>query len=82
MSNQKESQDGICISKAYIRQDDGGKYVMKAGGDGRLVKQYVKTGRILWGDSTEIVEGLTMEDRIAFPYGKAAKEGVKVKGTE
>ena len=82
MSSRQESQDGICISKAYIREDGGGKYVLKAGEDERLVKQYVKTGRILWGDATEIVEGLTMEDRIAFPYGKEAKEGVKVKGAE
>ncbi len=82
MENRQDDQEGICISKAYIRQDDGGKYVLKAGEDGRLAKQYVKTGRILWGEATEIVEGLTMEDRIAFPYGKAAKEGIKVKSTD
>ncbi len=82
MSSRQEKQDGICISKAYIRQDDGGKYVLKAGEDERLAKQYVKTGRVLWGDAVEIVKGLTMEDRVAFPYGKTAKEGVKVKSAE
>ena len=49
-----------------------------------LEKAYIrdedgKTGKTIWGSYAEIVEGLTKEDRIAFPYGKSAKEGVKVK---
>ena len=74
-------QDQIYIGKAYIREEDGKKYVLKADENNRLVKQYVKTGKTLW-QSVEIQAGLTMEDRIAFPYGKAAKEGVKVKEAE
>ena len=78
----RQQEDGICIPKAYIRDEDGKKYVMKAGEDGCLVKQYVKTGRSLWGQASEILSGLTKEDKIAFPYGKEAKEGVKVKETD
>ena len=74
-------QDKIYIERAYIREEDGKKYQLKADEKNRLVKQYVKTGKTLW-QSVEIQTGLTMEDRIAFPYGKAAKEGVKVKETE
>jgi len=61
--------------------EDGKKYVLKADENNRLVKQYVKTGKMVW-QSVEILSGLTMEDRIAFPYGKTAKEGVKVEETE
>ena len=43
----------------------------------RLVKQYVKTGKIIYGDTIEIKSGLTEDDRIAFPYGKTAKEGIR-----
>lgn len=78
----EDQSNKIYLEKAYVREEDGKKYVMKAGEDKRLVKQYVKTGKILWGQSVEIVEGLTMEDQIAFPYGKTAKEGVKVKESE
>ncbi len=77
-----EQANGIYIEKAYVRDEDGRKYVLKAGEDNRLTKQYVKTGKTYWGYTVEIVEGLTMEDRIAFPYGKTAKEGIKVKETE
>ena len=43
------------------------------------MKQYVVTGKTLWGQAVEIVSGLSLDDRIAFPYGKNVKEGVKVK---
>lgn len=67
----------ITLSKAFIRTEDGIDYVMKEGENGRLVRQEVELGRIIWGESYEIREGLTMEDKIAFPYGKEVKEGAK-----
>lgn len=79
MTDNMEDSGGIYLEKAYVRQEDGKSYVLKADEKDRLVKQYVETGKILWGQSVEIVSGLTMDDRIAFPYGKSAKEGVKVK---
>lgn len=75
----EESVDSLFILNAYIREDDAGSYVMKAGIDNRLVKQYVETGRSLYGSSTEIKSGLTSEDYIAFPYGPDVKEGVRVR---
>ena len=72
----------LYIEKAYVREEDGRSYVLKAGEDGRLVKQYVQTGRTVYGTGIEIKDGLSESDRIAFPYGKTAKEGVKVKDAE
>ena len=74
-----ENLTAIYLEKAYVREEDGRSYVLKADENGRLVKQYVETGRKLWGRAIEIKSGLTLEDRIAFPYGKTAREGVKVK---
>ena len=34
------------------------------------------TGKSLWGNYTEILSGLTMDDKVAFPYGKNVKPGV------
>lgn len=78
------SSDALYIQNAYIREDAAGTYVMKAGADNRLVKQYVQTGRSLYGYSMEIKSGLSQEDYIAFPYGNDVKEGVRVilQGTE
>ncbi len=78
-ANTGEEQNSLYIDKSYVREENGKSYVLKAGKDNRLEKQYVKTGRILYGSSVEIKSGLTLEDRIAFPYGKTAKEGIKVK---
>ncbi len=75
-------EDVICLEKAYIREENGRSYVLVAGEDDRLVKRYVSTGKSVYGQAVIIKEGLTMNDRIAFPYGKTAKEGVKVNDTD
>ncbi len=76
------SQETICIEKAYVREENGRSYVYKADENNRLVKQYVTIGKMVYGQALIIQEGLTMEDRIAFPYGKTAKEGVAVKESD
>jgi len=43
-----------------------------------LKKEYVLTGKSLWGSYLEIKGGLTRKDSIAFPYGKGVKEGAPV----
>lgn len=75
-----DEEDGasIYIFKGYVRSENGKSYVLKADENDRLVKQYVKTGKIIYGDTIEIKSGLTEDDRIAFPYGKTAKEGIRV----
>ena len=77
MQNEAD-QNALYIQNAYIREDDGGAYVMKAGIDNRLKKQYVRTGRSLYGYSLEIKSGLRQDEYIAFPYGPDVKEGVRV----
>ncbi len=42
-------------------------------------KQYVRTGKTLYGSTIEVKEGLSIDDAIAFPYGKNVKEGAKTK---
>ena len=78
MMQNEADQNALYIQNAYIREDEGGAYVMKAGIDNRLKKQYVRTGRSLYGYSLEIKSGLTQDDYIAFPYGPDVKEGVRV----
>lgn len=72
-----DEEETIYLSKAYVRTENGRSYVYKADENNRLVKQYVQTGKTIYGYSVEIKSGLTVEDRIAFPYGKTAKEGIK-----
>ncbi|WP_322182216.1 biotin/lipoyl-binding protein [Neglectibacter caecimuris] len=76
---EESSADALYIQNAYIREDAAGSYVMKAGIDNRLLKQYVQTGRSLYGYALEIKSGLTIDDYIAFPYGPDVEEGVKVR---
>lgn len=73
-----DEADGIYLQKAYVREENGRSYVMMADENDRLKKQYVETGKVIYGEAVEIKSGLTKEDRIAFPYGKTAKEGYKV----
>lgn len=76
-TNQSET-GGLFIEKAYVRQEDGKAYCMIADENEKLKKQYVVTGRTVYGSAVEIKSGLTEEDRIAFPYGKNAVEGAAV----
>lgn len=69
-------ENAIYLENYFIRtENDGRSYVYKQGEDGNLTKQYVSTGKSLWGYATEIVSGLSKSDRIAFPYGDHVFEG-------
>lgn len=78
ISTNESEGGGIFIEKAYVREEDGKSYCMIADENGRLKKQYVVTGRTIYGQAIEIKSGLTEEDLIAFPYGKNAVEGAAV----
>lgn len=71
------SDDAIVLGGAYINKDGKGYFAVKDDGKGKLKKQYVKVKKISQYGSTmyEILDGLTNDDMIAFPYGKLAKEG-------
>ena len=73
-----ETGNTISIDQAFVRDENGKKYVMKRGENGKLVKQYIETGK-LNGGSYEVKSGITAEDWIAFPYGKTAVEGAKTR---
>lgn len=81
--NKSESgENAIYLEKAYVRKENGRYYVMKKDKDNRLKKQYVKTGKILYGQAIQVLSGLSQEDYIAFPYGKEVKEGARVQESE
>lgn len=72
------SSSDIFLEKALIREDASGKqYVYLQGEDGLLKKQYVETGITVYGSAMEILQGVTLEDKIAFPYGKWVEDGAK-----
>ena len=61
----------------FLRTEQGRTYVYVRGADGLLEKRYVTTGKSLWGSYTQILDGLTAEDYLAFPYGKQVKDGAQ-----
>lgn len=72
------NENSIYIEKAYVREENGKHYCMIADENGKLKKQYVVTGKTLYGSAIEIKSGLTEDDYIAFPYGKDVVEGATV----
>ena len=80
-SSEESMADGmgmLYLYNAFVREEDGKMYVMKRGGDGLLVKQYIEVGKIS-GEGYEILSGVTTDDYLAFPYGKEVKEGAKTR---
>ena len=71
-----DTTSSIWLSKAYVKQE-GNKYYVLKDVHGKLKKQYVTVGKIVWGDTMEIKDGLSDTDYIAFAYSKNAKEAVK-----
>lgn len=80
LSIQQENMNtsSIYLSNAFIRDEHGQKYVMKDV-DGKLVKTYIKTGKVYFNMSTEVLSGIADTDYIAFPYGDGAIEGTRTK---
>ncbi|MDD3221055.1 MAG: HlyD family efflux transporter periplasmic adaptor subunit [Clostridia bacterium] len=76
------SSSSIYIPRSYIREDNGEYYVFIADEKGRLKKQPIEAGAVLYGYYQEVKNGLTAEDLIAFPYGKNVKEGIKTNETD
>lgn len=71
----EESGSSLYLESMFIRTDNGKSYVMARGDDGRLEQRWVQTGRDLWGSYTQIRGGLTIDDYVAFPYGRDVVEG-------
>jgi len=69
------SEHGVYLENPFLRTEGGRSYVFVQGADGKLEQRYVTTGKSLWGSYTEILEGLSETDYVAFPYGKDVKAG-------
>ena len=76
-----EAQNGIYLENFMIRTEQGKSYVYVLNDD-KLEKRFVVTGKSLWGNYTEILDGVTAEDYLAFPYGKQLKDGVPAVASE
>ena len=66
--------DILYLYRAFILEEEGKHYVYKRGMDGLLQKQEIEIGEIS-GDGCRIISGVTMQDYLAFPYGKEVQEG-------
>ena len=75
VSAQQQAGSSLYLQSMFIREDNGKSYVMARGDDGRLEQRWVQTGRDLWGSYTQIRGGLTVDDYVAFPYGRDVVEG-------
>lgn len=76
------AENGIYLENPFLRTEEGKSYVYVRGEDGTLEQRFVTTGKSLWGSYTEILEGITEEDLIAFPYGKNVKSGAETKESD
>ena len=74
-----ENGNGLYVSKEFIREENGQKFVYIRDEKDKLKKQDVVTGKLLWGSYYEVKSGLSEEDYIAFPYGKTVVEGADTK---
>jgi len=74
----KNSDALFALQACFVREENGQSYVLVKGENNRLEKRFIKTGDIVdSGYYIEIIEGLSLEDEIAFPYGKQAVVGAK-----
>lgn len=77
-----EDEQGIFIEKAFCKQEGNDTVVYIQNKKGRLKRQKVTTGRVVWGSYVEVLDGLSQEDNIAFPYSDSTKEGVRCEETD
>ena len=65
----------LSVMKAFVRTENGKKYVYIRDENDKLKKQEVKVSS--QSQETYTIEsGLTIDDYVAFPYGKNIREGV------
>jgi len=69
------SENGLYLENPFILKEPNGSYVFVMGQNGKLEKRAITVGKSLWGSYTEVLSGLTVDDLIAFPYGKDVNDG-------
>ncbi len=75
--NHVQEGDSLYLENEFIRTDGGRSYVYVRNADGLLEQRTIQTGRSLWGSYTQVRGGLTIDDYVAFPYGKDVADGAK-----
>ena len=76
---QNSAVDNGCmvLSKAFVKSENGKNYVYKDD-NGILKKQEIRVGATVDGGYDIIIKGgISIDDKLAFPYGKDAVEGAK-----
>ena len=73
--NLGSGESAFFLPSMFIRYDNGMPYVMAKSESGKLEKRYIDIGIEMYGEYCEIIEGVSMDDHIAFPYGKDVEEG-------
>lgn len=66
---------GVYLEKPFLRTEGGESFVYVRGEDGLLERRTVTVGKSQGGYYMEILDGLTADDYVAFPYGKNLKPG-------
>ena len=74
--------DNQIVLPLFLCKEENGSYYVMAEEEGRLKKRYIKTGKIYYGSSIQVLGGLEGSDYIAFPYLKDAVEGKVCKESE
>ena len=74
--------NGIYLQNPFVRTENGRSFVYVRDENGLLEKRFVTIGKSLWGSYTQILEGLSAEDYLAFPYGKDLVEGAPTKESD
>ena len=69
------SSGGLYINNAFVLTEGASSFVYVRGEDGNLEKRRIRLGAMLWGEYSQVIEGLSADDWVAFPYGKTVKEG-------
>lgn len=75
---QADKGDTLYLYRAFILDEGGKHFVYKRGSDGLLTKQEIEIGEMS-GEGYRIISGVTMQDYLAFPYGKEVQEGAKTR---
>lgn len=78
-SAKADATNSMYLQSFFLRSENGKSYVMVRDENDKLEKRWVQTGRDLWGSYTQIRGGLTLEDYVAFPYGRDVVEGAYTK---
>lgn len=71
----EEEEDDSMVIPLFLTKQENGKYYVYKRVNGRLKKQFLKTGKIYWGSEIIVKGGITMDDYVAFPYDKNATDG-------